>query len=59
MANLQPSFIKMLLAAPQEPVEQAKTYQCAGCYRPEVKAEYIALLSHGEAYCRACVKEII
>lgn len=59
MVNLQPSFIKALIEGPQEPVEQIKIYQCAGCYRPNLEAQFIALISHGEAYCRSCIREII
>lgn len=59
MANLQPYFVKALLEGPQDPIEQTKTYQCANCYRPELSPEFIAVVSHGEAYCRGCVKEIV
>lgn len=59
MANLHPSFMKVLLSGPQETIWPLKRYQCAGCYRPDLKAEFIAVISHGEAYCRGCVKEII
>lgn len=59
MVNLQPSFIKSLLRGPQDPMDPTKTYKCAGCYRPELKPEFIAVLSHGEAYCKGCVKETV
>lgn len=59
MVNLQQSFIKMLLSGPQDPIELTKIYKCAHCYRPELKPEFIAVVSHGEAYCRGCVKEIV
>lgn len=59
MANLQPSFVKLLLSGPQEPISQMRLYQCANCYRPDLKPEFVAVVSHGEAYCRGCVKEIV
>lgn len=59
MANLQQSFIKGLLSGPQDPIDSLKTYLCANCYRPNLKPEFIAVISHGEAYCRGCVKEIV
>lgn len=59
MVNLQQSFIKGLMEGPQDPVDQTKKYQCAGCYRPDLDPKFIALVSHGEAYCRGCLKQIL
>lgn len=59
MANLHPAFQKLLLENSQDPIDPTKLYQCAGCYRPCLKPEFIAVISHGEPYCRGCVKEII
>lgn len=59
MANLQPSFIKALVEGPQDVIDQAKKYQCASCYRTELDPKFVSLISHGEAYCRSCIREII
>lgn len=56
---LQPGFVKMLFEGLQQPVDQTKLYHCANCHRPDVKPEFIAVISHGEAYCKGCAKEII
>lgn len=55
---LQPSFIKGLFES-QEPIVSTKVYPCANCHRPVVPAAFIAVISHGEAYCKYCVKETV
>lgn len=59
MANLQQSFIRTLVNSPQDPIDPTKKYQCTNCYRAELDPKFVALISHGEAYCRGCIKEVI
>lgn len=59
MAELQQSFMKMLFLGPQDPIDPTHLYNCANCFRPGLKPEFIAVISHGDAYCRGCVKEIV
>lgn len=53
--DLQPTFIKSLFDS-AEPIIATKVYRCENCNRPCVQAHFVAVISHGEAYCKACVK---
>jgi|GEM_PF-4884640 len=48
-------FLETILQTAEKP-EAAKVYKCENCYRPNLKAEQVSIVSRGEAYCNACVK---
>jgi hypothetical protein len=49
------TFLNTLMKDFQKP-EEGKTYKCEACYRPNLKSDFVALVSRGEAYCNACIK---
>lgn len=59
MANLQPAFVKMLFDGLQQPINPNQLHACSNCYRPDLKPEYIAVISNGDVFCRGCAKEIV
>lgn len=54
--KLSPAFIKTLRMGFQQPIDQAKTYKCQNCHRPNLKPEHVGAISHGEAYCKFCME---
>jgi len=54
---MSPAFIKTLLQGPLDTISPYRTYKCQNCHRPDLKPEFVALISHGEVYCKVCMKE--
>jgi predicted SprT family Zn-dependent metalloprotease len=50
------SFVAMLKKS-AEPIQAGRTYECAGCYRKNLEAGQVGIVSRGESYCKTCVGE--